>query len=651
MGSSNSGSDDYQDPDEVEERPWRQLLRHGYGEGGPPQLTLRSIVVGVSVGTVLCFTNMYFGLQTGWVTMGSIQSALLGYGVFQLPFARWLGLKCRHFGALENVVVQTIAVATATLPLAGGFIGIIPALGLLNPPVVLSMTQQLLWAAALTYFGIFFAVPLRRQTILVEQLTFPSGTATAKLIDLLHSGRARSGAPTTAPSDSFGSQSDLYESGPIDGQAKPWCVLGTSFVTAFGVSALSFYALPTADPTLHVFNWIGFRGAATWRWTIRPTLGVVGQGMIMGAKPAISLLIGAVIAWGWLGPLSRSKGWASGKIFDFEHGAQGWVLWVSIALMVAEALTAFVVVLLEQCLSNLRKQSGKAGRHRGSSDADAIEVAPNDQLVPISWWVGGIVAAYGLCVSIVAPMFSLPAWHVGVAVMLSCLVAVLAVRALGQTDLNPVSGVGKLSQIVFAIVAPGHVVANIVAGALAEAGAMQAGDLLQDLKAGHLLQASPRAQFYGQLIGATLSVFITVGVYQLYDSAYTIPSTQFPAPVANVWKDMALLMNRGLGALPPSAIGYAKGFAAIGMGLPLLEACLPPVLAPLLPSGMSIGVGMYLTADFVLPRVLGALAVLLWRKADAPSHSRYMLVVASGFVLGEGVWSIVALGLKSLAAH
>ena len=35
------------------------------------------------------------------------------------------------------------------------------------------------------------------------------------------------------------------------------------------------------------------------------------------------------------------------------------------------------------------------------------------------------------------------------------------------------SGVGKLSQLVFAIVAPGHVVANIVAGALAEAGAMQ----------------------------------------------------------------------------------------------------------------------------------------------------------------------------------
>ena len=44
------------------------------------------------------------------------------------------------------------------------------------------------------------------------------------------------------------------------------------------------------------------------------------------------------------------------------------------------------------------------------------------------------------------------------------------------------SGVGKLSQIVFGVVAPGNAVANIIAGAIAEAGAAQAGDLMQDLK-------------------------------------------------------------------------------------------------------------------------------------------------------------------------
>ena len=44
------------------------------------------------------------------------------------------------------------------------------------------------------------------------------------------------------------------------------------------------------------------------------------------------------------------------------------------------------------------------------------------------------------------------------------------------------SGVGKLSQLVFGVVAPGNAVANIIAGAIAEAGAAQAGDLMQDLK-------------------------------------------------------------------------------------------------------------------------------------------------------------------------
>lgn len=47
------------------------------------------------------------------------------------------------------------------------------------------------------------------------------------------------------------------------------------------------------------------------------------------------------------------------------------------------------------------------------------------------------------------------------------------VRALGETDLNPVSGLGKISQLLFSVLQPGNVVANIVAGGVAEAGAQQ----------------------------------------------------------------------------------------------------------------------------------------------------------------------------------
>ena len=47
------------------------------------------------------------------------------------------------------------------------------------------------------------------------------------------------------------------------------------------------------------------------------------------------------------------------------------------------------------------------------------------------------------------------------------------IRALGETDLNPVSGLGKISQLLFAAIQPGNVVANIIAGGVAEAGAQQ----------------------------------------------------------------------------------------------------------------------------------------------------------------------------------
>jgi hypothetical protein len=50
---------------------------------------------------------------------------------------------------------------------------------------------------------------------------------------------------------------------------------------------------------------------------------------------------------------------------------------------------------------------------------------------------------------------------------------IVSVRALGETDINPVSGLGKISQLFFAWIQPGNIVANIIAGGVAEAGAQQ----------------------------------------------------------------------------------------------------------------------------------------------------------------------------------
>ena len=592
-----------------------------------PARLCRAYLAHCCVRTLLCFTNMYFGLQTGWVTMGSIQCAVVGYAIFQVPiFAP--GPNRRRFNALENVVVQTVGVATATMPLAGGFVGIIPALRMLDPPIELSVVEQLLWGAALTYFGIFFAVPLRRQTILVEELAFPSGTATAKLIETLHAKHDKTGGP----------------SGTAEVEvARRWRTLGLSFAASFFLASTGFLFPRLAN--IDVGALVGLPHLKTWHWTLRPSLSYIGQGMIMRQRPAFSMMGGALIAWAFLGPMARREGWATGPLDSWEDGVQGWLLWVALGLMLAEALTSFGLILLQQLMPLVDRRDSDVLRR-----PDKLEPAPPPERVPTVWWSSGLVASICLSVAVISPMFGLPLGQMILAVTMSCLIAVLAVRALGQTDLNPVSTVGKLSQLVFAFIAPGHIVANIVAGALAEAGATQAGDLLQDLKTGHLLGASPRAQFFGQLIGATASVFVTVGAFQLYDHAYGVPSAQFTAPVAHVWKDMAILMGKGSSALPESSLDFAAGFAVIGALLPLVEHfdVLRYYVGHLMPSGIAFGVGMYLTPDWTIPRVVGAIVELVWRRRSPLSHQNHMLMVASGFVLGEGVWSIAHLVLKAL---
>jgi uncharacterized oligopeptide transporter (OPT) family protein len=72
---------------------------------------------------------------------------------------------------------------------------------------------------------------------------------------------------------------------------------------------------------------------------------------------------------------------------------------------------------------------------------------------------------------------------------------------------------------------------------------------MQDLKTGALLRASPRSQFYGQMIGSAASVFVSTAAYKLYKSVYEIPGPAFRVPTAAIW----CVSQRHLIPLEPSA--------------------------------------------------------------------------------------------------
>lgn len=133
----------------------------------PDDFSLRAVVGGLAVGSLLCASNLYFGLQSAWITMGSLQSALVGYGLIRaLP--KTLNAAGIDFSPQENAVLQATAVSLGSMPLTAGLIGIVPAFNLLRPEkdgegtsaFSLSWSGLLLWCASMALWVSLF--PSRR---------------------------------------------------------------------------------------------------------------------------------------------------------------------------------------------------------------------------------------------------------------------------------------------------------------------------------------------------------------------------------------------------------------------------------------------------------------------------------------------------------
>lgn len=186
--------------DTIKHRPQRQ----------PPTFTVRSTAVGAAIGSLVCLSNTYFGLQNGNSDGMAAPSALLGFAFFRLiqPTLK------TPFEAAENSYLQTVASAVGSVPLTAGLISIVVALEyLLHPseggPVKFSYNNLVTWTLGLCSFGMFFALFLRKHILEREKLRFPTATATGTIIAALH----RSGKQTLSHDQV---EEDRREHAPVD---------------------------------------------------------------------------------------------------------------------------------------------------------------------------------------------------------------------------------------------------------------------------------------------------------------------------------------------------------------------------------------------------------------------------------------------------
>lgn len=561
------------------------------------QLTKRSVIAGCLLGGVVSCMNIYMGLKIGWSFGGSLIAAILGFALF-MAFGRSLSV-------LECNITQTSGSAAGTMASAAGLLAAVPAMQLLGFEI--PFAGLFAWSLSVAYLGVFFAVPLRRQMIEVDRLRFPTGTATAETILAMFA---------------------KAQEAVVKARALLWAGAGA------GAFTFLTYFLPQLEmPPVEALGVPALAVAAAWGFRLYVGPMLFGAGILIGPRVGASLALGAVVAWGMLGPWVQSQGWAPGAVMSYSDGPRGWLLWPGVAIMVSEALTALAL--------NWRTfvRTFRGGAILGSSESGG-------ERIPTAWWRNGLaLAAAGTTVAAWF-LFDIPVHLTVLALALSFALAAVAVRSTGETDINPVGGMGKVTQLVYGGVAPGSLGTNLMAAAITGAGASQAADMMQDLKTGRLLGASPRRQFIAQLWGIAAGVLFCIPAYVLVTSAYTLGEEQIPAPAAFAWKAMAELLTQGLGALPPHVGAAVAAGAAAGALLPILRRV--PAIARYLPSGLAVGIAFIVQAYYSLVIFFGSLALVAWQRSNPGGAKRLSFAVASGLVAGEGLLGIAKAAMTLL---
>src|SRR6185295_1378081 len=136
---------------------------------------------------------------------------------------------------------------------------------------------------------------------------------------------------------------------------------------------------------------------------------------------------------------------------------------------------------------------------------------------------------------------------------------------------------------------------------------LHAADLLTTLKAGKLLGASPRQQFFAQIFGVVAGALVVVPAFNLVlPDPSLLGSEAWPAPSCLVWAGVSKAFAGGIGALDSSAQSAIVVGLVLGVALALCEKFAPKNARTWLPSPSGIGIAMVIPGANSIAMFIGA---------------------------------------------
>ncbi|WP_222910448.1 OPT family oligopeptide transporter [Pseudomonas sp. DNDY-54] len=552
--------------------------------GPPRELTLRALLTGLLLGALLTPSNIYSGLKIGWSFNMSIIALLIGFAAWQ-TLARCF--RWPDWSLHESNINQTTASSAASI-ISSGLVAPIPAYTLITGEQLGSLPLTA-WVFSVSFLGIWVAWYLRPSLIIEAQLRFPEGMATLATMQQIYSHGAEA--------------------------ARRLLVLGLAALLAATSKLVDslLWALPRWTPTAQLER---------LTFSLEPSLLLVGFGGIIGLRVGLSLLLGAVLAWGLLAPWLVAEGLVSMPID--ASGPQfalliEWLLWPGVSLMVCATLTSFGLRLLR-------------GRREDSQRRLTLQR-------PAALPMLGLASSAVLVVLMQVSLFGIHPVMAALSIPLALLLAMVAARVVGATGIPPIGAIGQLSQLSFGVIAPGQVAINLMSANTAGGAAGQCTDLLNDFKVGHAIGATPSRQVVAQCAGILIGSVVGVFVYQLLipDPQAMLITAEWPAPAVATWKAVAEALTAGLGSISHD-IRWAIGVGALaGVLMGVLEGVLPVWRLRWLPSSAALGLAFIIPASISLMMTFGALLAWLFAARWGGFAERFVIVAAAGLVAGESM--------------
>ncbi len=608
------------------------------------EFTLRALLIGLVMTAILGSANAYLGLKAGMTIAATYPAAVIGMALLRLMKG----------SLLEENIARTVGSIGESV--AAGAVFTIPAFVMAG--LWPGLTHEKYWTAVALMviggtLGILFVTLLRRVMVEDTELPFPESVAASEI----HKAGQQGSKAAKILFANMGFGGLMYLLGAVN-------VFSANNTFPVGISALGKKLLLRTSTNPSVATTA--TGGATVFTAPDVSPAYLGVGYIIGPRLASLNFAGGVLAWGLLVPLLT---FVLGPTIQASHAGGAPLSWTLLAQaiyfsIVRPIAVGGMLVGASYTLFKMRKQLG-AGMARAITDlkksasAHAATNRTDRDLSSKAIFAGvGVVflAMIALYYFFIGHAGNLTSSKVISAAVVAALVMVVIgfffaavsgnlVGMIGSSN-NPVSGltlctlvIAALLMVALGVSGTGGVTAVLGIAAVVCVSSAVAGEMLQDLKVGHILGGTPAKMEVGDLFGIVVASLVLFFPLAILDKAYHFGSAALPAPQAGLMAMLAKGIVGGDMAWPLVIVGILMGFALI-----MIEVR----------SVMLFAVGMYLPLGTTFAIFLGGVIRWLTDKlrdrrglndAQKARVDNAGVLTASGLIAGEALCGLVIAGL------